>query len=82
MEHGLSRLWSRIEDNAVTGPVDPVRFGHCVSLGNDLSEQAIIGTGQRGQVAVVVLRDDQHMRGRLRVDVAEGEGAGGLGHAH
>ena len=51
----------------------PLPAGHRVGGGDHLGEQRGVGGGQRDDVAVVVLGDHQHVRGRLRVDVAEGQ---------
>src|SRR5260370_35645447 len=40
-------------------------------LAHHLGEQAVCRLGQRGGVYVVVLWNDEHMNGRLRIDIPE-----------
>src|SRR5260370_10206612 len=40
-------------------------------LAHHLGEQAVCRLGQRGGVYVVVLWNDEHMNGRLRIDITE-----------
>ncbi len=51
-----------------------------MSLGSNLGEKPRFGSGQCRQVGIVILGDDQDVRRRLRVDIPEGERAGGLGN--
>jgi len=49
-------------------------------LRGKLVKQAVTGLGQRGQIRMVVSRDNQHVQRRLRVYVLEGNGARALKH--
>ncbi len=80
MENGLPCAGPCVEDNPVATGVDSLGFRHPVSLGGNLGEKSWLGSGQRRQVGIVILRDDQDVRGCLRVDIPEGERACGLGN--
>lgn len=49
-----------------------------MSLGNDLVQQSGVGGRERGDVRVVILRDDEHVRRRLRVDIAKRQHPAGI----
>src|SRR5262245_256130 len=80
VEDRLPGLRPGVEDYPVPGLAHPLVLGHLVRQGRHLVQQAVVGSGERGQIGIMVLRYDQHVGGRLRVDVPEGEGAGRLGH--
>jgi len=81
VEHRLPGPGTGVEDHPVPGLGQPFGLGDLVRLGRHLGEQPAAGRGERGQIGVVILRYDQHVRGRLGVDVTERESAGRLGHA-
>src|SRR5205809_329575 len=71
VEHRLPGLRAGVEDHPVPGLGHPFVLGDLVRQACHLVQQAVVGRGEGGQVAVVVLRYDQHMGRRLRVDVPE-----------
>jgi hypothetical protein len=73
VRHGLARLRAGVEDHPVALAADALGHRYLVSLANDLVQQAGVGGRERGDVRVVLLRDHEHVRRRLRVDVAERE---------
>src|ERR1700722_7182469 len=73
VRHGLARLRAGVEDHPVSLAADALGHRYLVSLANDLVQQAGVGRRERGDVRVVLLRDDEHVRRRLRVDVPERE---------
>src|SRR5215831_18650876 len=81
VKHRLARPGTGVEDHPVPGLAHPFVLGDLVRQGHHLAQQAGVGRGQRRQIGIMVLRYHQHVGGRLRVDVTEGEGAGRLGHA-
>src|SRR5215510_7675078 len=81
VEHRLPGLRPGVEDHPVPGLAYPFVLGNLVRQGRHLVQQAVVGRGQRGQIAVVVLRYDQHVSRCLGVDVPERKRAGRLGHA-
>src|SRR5215475_3364679 len=81
VEDRLPGLRPGVEDDPVPGLAYPFVLGNLVRQGRHLVQQAVVGRGERGQIAVVVLRYDQHVGGCLGVDVPERKGAGRLGHA-
>src|SRR6516225_47636 len=80
VEYRLPGLRPGVEDHPVPGLADPLVLGDLVRQDRHLVQQTVVGPGERGQIPVVVLRDDQHMGGCLGVDVPERKGAGRLGH--
>lgn len=70
---GLAGLRSGVEDDPVALVADALGHRHVMGLGNDLVQQPGVGGRERGDVGVVLLRDDQHVGRRLRVDIAEGQ---------
>jgi hypothetical protein len=70
-DEAVARLGAAVADQALLER-------HRLRPGDDLAEQSRVGGDQRGRGGVVLLGDHQHVRRRLRVDVAEGEDAVGL----
>ena len=70
---GLPALPSGIEHDPVAGAVDPLSDGDLVRLADDLVKQAVTRAGESRHVWVVVARNHQDMRGRLRADVTESD---------
>src|SRR3954470_6950956 len=70
-DHAVARLDPAVADQ-------PLLQRHRVRGPGQLAEQLGVGGRQGAQVAVVLLGDDQHVRGGLRVDVAECQCAVGL----
>src|SRR5580693_6763708 len=75
MPDRLSRSGTGVEHDPVSAVGDALGDGDLVRLGDELVEQAVTGAGQGGDVRVMVARDHQDVRGRLRVDVPEGDDA-------
>jgi hypothetical protein len=73
MPNGLPALPSGVEHDPVTGAVNPLGDGHLVRLADELVKQAVTRAGESRHVRIVVARDHQDMRGRLRVDVTESD---------
>ena len=73
MPDRLPGFGTGVEHEPVPAVGDALRDGDLVRLGDELVEQAVTGAGQGGDVRVVVARDYQDVRGRLRVDVPESE---------
>ena len=69
----LPRFWTGVEHDPVPAAGDALGDGDLMRLGDELVEQAVTGDGQGGDVRVMVARDHQDVRGRLRVDVPESE---------
>jgi hypothetical protein len=82
VEYRLAGLEAGVEDDPVSRAADPLGLGDLVRLRHNLREQPAVGAGERRQVPVMILGDDQDMRRRLGVDVPEGDGSGRLGNAH
>jgi len=76
--HGLPRLLAGVEDHAVAGLADAVGRRDLARLADHLGEQPAVGGGERRDVRVMILRDDEHMNRGLRVDVAKREYAVGF----
>ena len=81
VEDCLSRFRPGVEDNPVAAVPEPLGLRHPVSLERHLGQQPGVGAGQSGQVRVVILGDDQDMRGSLRVDIAKRDRAVTLSHS-
>lgn len=78
VEHRLPCAGPGIEHQTITIVVDTLRDRDTMRLAHYLSEQPILSLGQCCDIRIVLLRDDQHMDGRLRVDIAERHRAGAL----
>jgi len=78
--HGLTCGGAGVEHNAV--PVIRDALGHrdIASMGDQIAEQARIGGRQLGQVRIVSARDNKHVYGSLRIDIAECDCPVILGH--
>ncbi len=68
---GLPGMTARIKDNAVTGLRNTLSERDLVRLGCHLGEQRGVRGGKARQVRIVILRNDQHVNGSLRIDVAK-----------
>jgi hypothetical protein len=77
---GLAALPPGVEHDPVTAAFDPLGGGDLVSLADKLVEQTPARFGQRRHVRVVIAGDHQDMGGRLRADVAEGQGPPSVEH--
>jgi hypothetical protein len=76
----LAGLWPGVEHDPVAG-LGHTRVARDQSrLRGKLVKQTVTGRGQRGQVRMVLSRDNQHVHRRLRVYVLEGNGARALKH--
>jgi hypothetical protein len=73
VRNGLARVGAGVEDDAIAALADPFRLCDAVHPGDHLAEQPAVRGGQRRDVGKVLLRDDEHMRRGLRVDIAEGQ---------
>jgi len=81
VEHRLPRFSTGIEDDTVAAAGgDPLGLSYLLYLERQLGQQAGIGARERGQVRVVILGDDQDMRGRLGIDVTKCEGTATFSH--
>src|SRR5699024_7845108 len=80
MEDRLPPVTTGVEHQSITGIGDIVGNCHLVGLTHDLVDEPAVGGGRRGHIRVMVPRYDQHVRGCLRVDVPEGDGAVALTH--
>lgn len=78
VEHRLPGAGPGVEHQTITIAVDTLRDRDAMRLAHYLGEQPILSPGQCGGIRVVFLGDDQHMDGRLRVDIAERHRAGAL----
>jgi hypothetical protein len=70
---GLTTLSPGIEHDPVATGVDTFCRGDLVCLGYEFVEQTIARADQRRYVRIVVPRDHQDVRGRLRADITEGD---------
>ncbi len=68
---GLTGMTARIKDNAVTGLRNALGERDLVRLGRHLGEQRAVGGRKACQVRIVILGNDQHVNGSLRIDVAK-----------
>lgn len=82
VEDRLPGLPAGVEDDTVPGTPNSLGLRDLMRLGCHLGQHPVVGAGERRQVGVVVLRDDQHVSGRLRVDIPESNGPGGLSDTH
>ena len=80
MEDRLPRLGPGVEDHTVAAGGDPLGLCYLLDLERQLGQQASVGAGERGQVSIVILGDDQDMRGRLGIDVTKCEGTATFSH--
>ena len=64
----LARVGAGVEDDAIAALADPLLLRDAVHPGDHLAEQPAIRGGERRDVGIVLLRDDEHMRRGLRVD--------------
>jgi hypothetical protein len=78
VEDGLSRLRAGVEDQPEVGVAVVGRHGR--RLGRHLRQRLGVGRGEVRDGSVVSARHHQDVRGRLRVDVAEGDHPVGLPH--
>ncbi len=72
MEHALSRMWSHVRHQPIAGfvYVELPRDMRCHS--KQFASQCIVVFLQRGNVPDVLSGDDEHMHGRLRIQVLKG----------
>jgi hypothetical protein len=70
---GLACIGAGVEDDAIAVPADPLRLRDAVHSGDHLTEQPTVRGGERRDVRIVLLRDDEHVCRSLRVDIAEGQ---------
>ena len=80
VEDRLPRLRPGIEDDTVATGRDPLGVRYLLGLERHLGQQVSVGAGERGKVRVMILGDDQDVRGGLRVDVTKREGAATFSH--
>ena len=77
---GLPGVGAGVEDH----PVAPVRESlagrDLVRVRDDLSQQAVARFRKLGQVRMMSACDNEHMYGRLRIDISEGDSAPIVGH--
>jgi len=78
VEHRLPGAGPGIEHQTITIVVDTLRDRDTMCLAHHLGEQPILILGQCCGIRIVFLRDNQHMDGRLRVDIAERHRPGAL----
>ena len=71
VEHRLAGVGVRIDHGAVPAVGDPFLLGDLGSENRHASND--LGIAELIQRWHVLARDDEHVRGRLRVDVAKGE---------
>lgn len=75
VRHLLPGIRAVVEDGAIAGAFDALGHRDLVRETGHLLEQAALGlgagVGDGREVDVMFFRYDQHMRGRLRVDIAE-----------
>src|SRR5260370_35981158 len=69
----LPRLSPGVEDDTVAVGRDALGVRYLLSLERHLGQQPSVGAGERGQVRIVLLGDDQDVRRRLRVDITKCE---------
>lgn len=72
----LPGVGAGIEDNPVTGIGEALGDRNLCGVGDEFGQQAPLRCAERGQVRVVVARNDEHVDGSLRVNVTEGNRAG------
>src|SRR5579875_603996 len=75
VEDGLAGALAGVEDDPVAGVRDAFGLGDLAGEVGDLVEQAVTGFGHGGQVLMVLFGDNEYMRGCLRVNIPEREGA-------
>ena len=68
---GLATLPACVEHDPVAAGVDALGDRDLMCLADKLVEQPAARGGERGDVRIVVARDHQDVRGRLRGDIAE-----------
>lgn len=78
--HGLAGLRAGVEHHPVAVAVDPGLDGDLMGLGRDLVQQSAAGLRHRGEIRQVRTGYYQDMEGRLRIYVAERNGALALHH--
>jgi hypothetical protein len=77
VEHRLTRARAHIDDDTVIG-----QARSCSDFGDEVEHPLVLGGRELGDVVEAVdvpLRDDEEVRRRLRVDVADGDEPVGLG---
>ncbi|EGJ77467.1 putative Hit-family protein [Streptomyces sp. Tu6071] len=79
VEDGLPRPRTGVEHDPVPGLVDLLLRGDLTGRREEGGAEPRIG-GERGGVGVVRLGHDEHVRGRLRIDVPERDGVLVLPH--
>jgi len=80
MEDGLSGVGPCVDNRAVAGLVDLLRFGDAPSHEREMSKQGFIPRGHVVEGADVLLRNDKNVDRRLGIDVFKGEASVILKH--
>ena len=73
MKDVLSRISGRVEDNSVSTFLDSLFLCYLSCLEQEVSEKVLFLFGDVVQGCVVLLGDEQHMNGCLRIYIVEGE---------
>jgi hypothetical protein len=81
VRHGLPGRLACVEYNAVTRPGDSLGHRNAMRLACYLLEKAATSFRDRREVGKMFFRYDQHMYGRLRIDIPEGDRPGTFPHA-
>src|SRR5437667_5722023 len=76
----LPRVFVHVEDGAPARAIDLLRTRELLRQGEHLPHERFVAVGKVVERGDVLPRDDEDMRGSLRIDVAEGDEVFRLGH--
>ncbi len=73
MAHRLAAVSAGVEHNPVARIGDTLGDRDLMRVGCDVGEQAVSGRRELSQIGVVGSRNNEHVYGCLRIDIAEGD---------
>src|SRR5258708_3565795 len=73
MRHGLAAVAAVVDHDAITGFGDAEFPGQSGGGQQQVAEGGLVGGGRFTDAGNELLRDDEHMHRRLRIDVVDGE---------
>jgi len=71
--HGLAAVSAGVEDDPVARVGDSLGDRDLVRVGGEVGQQAVPGRSEISQIGVMCARDNEHVYGCLRIDIAEGD---------
>jgi hypothetical protein len=71
--HGLAAVSAGVEDDPVARIGDTLGDRDLMRMGREVGQQAVSGRHELSQIGVVDSRDNEHVYGGLRIDIAEGD---------